>query len=398
MGGTPITILSWLGCLILCMALSGPALAASDPLHDLEVHRAPFVREIAQLRHIGTPEGVESLERVELGGTHQWISIRGRNRNNPVMLFIHGGPGTPMMHLSWAFQNGWEDYFTVVQWDQRGAGKNAAAGSRRALAGTMTIEQITQDAEALIALLQKRFNKGKVVVLGFSFGSEIGIRVARQRPDLVSVYVGVGQAVGQEGERILYERTLELARYHHNETAVKELLSVAPYPALQGYSSETAVMTVRRWATEFDGGWYGQKDLRLLYTLPTLAPEYTNRDLRAWIGANTWVGEQMYRELFSDDLHSLGRDFEIPIVFILGRHDLDTPYEDAVNYFEWLNAPAKKLITFERSAHFVMLEEPGRFIVTLVQDVLPYTEGAAVYDKDVLDAKSNSAITPSPTH
>lgn len=370
------------GYLIPCLALS-PARASSDPLKDLVAQRAPFVREIAQLRHIATPEGVESLEQVELGGTRQWISIRGRNRNNPVLLFIHGGPGTPMMHLSWAFQNGWEDYFTVVQWDQRGGGKNAVPTDRRKLAGTITLEQITLDAESLIEMLQKRFNKRKVVVLGFSFGSEVGIRVAKERPGLVSCYVGVGQAVGQDGERILYERTLAIARSRQNDKAVNELLAIAPYPAVQGLSSESSVMTVRRWATEFDGGWYGQKDLRLLYTLPALAPEYTSRDLHAWIEANTWVGEQIYKELFTDDLHSLGREFQVPIVFMLGRHDLDTPYEDAVKYFEWLNAPAKKLITFERSAHFVMLEEPGRFLVTLVQEVLPHTEGTAAYVKDV---------------
>ena len=86
--------------------------------------REEAVALLHDLRKIHTPEGIDTLEQIELNGEKQWINIRGKNKSNPILLFIHGGPASPMMPVAWAFQNGWEDYFTVVQWDQRVSGKN----------------------------------------------------------------------------------------------------------------------------------------------------------------------------------------------------------------------------------------------------------------------------------
>lgn len=109
-------------------------------------NRDYITARIRELRRIHAPEGIESLEAVPIGGMTQWVSIRGLNRDNPVILFIHGGPGTPMMPMTWAYQAPWEDFFTVVQWDQRGVGKNAVSTDRQALVETLTNDRIIDDA------------------------------------------------------------------------------------------------------------------------------------------------------------------------------------------------------------------------------------------------------------
>ena len=193
-------------------------------------NRDYIVGRIAELRRIATPEGIEALEQVDVGDSKQWISIRGLNRANPVLLMIHGGPGSPTMATSWAFQTPWEDYFTVVQWDQRGIGKNYAGENHETVGKTMTADRMVSDAEAVVAYLRKRLNKDKIVVLGFSWGTEIGTLLAQRRPEWLYAYVGVGQAVNDDAEAYIYKRSLELARRANNKQAIAELEALAPYP------------------------------------------------------------------------------------------------------------------------------------------------------------------------
>ena len=132
--------------------------------------RDSVTARLADLRKIHTPEGIEVLEQIDVGGTKQWISIRGLNKANPVLLMLHGGPGSPVMAMSWAFQKPWEDFFTVVQWDQRGMGKNFLSTDTSAVGPTMTVDRLTQDAEEVVAYLRRRLNKEKIVVPAYEPG------------------------------------------------------------------------------------------------------------------------------------------------------------------------------------------------------------------------------------
>src|SRR3546814_1644187 len=109
---------------------------------------------IREARRITSPNGIEELRAVEIGGIKQWISVRGRDRRNPILLFIHGGPASTEMPVNWLYQGAWEDYFTVVQWDQRGAGKTAASNDAAAVTPTITIDRMTADGEELVAHLR----------------------------------------------------------------------------------------------------------------------------------------------------------------------------------------------------------------------------------------------------
>jgi len=334
--------------------------------------RETITARIADLRKISTPEGIEALEPVEIGGTKQWISIRGLNRANPVLLMIHGGPGSPMMPSSWAFQTPWEDFFTVVQWDQRGVGKNAVAADHQALIPTMTMDRMVQDTEEMVAHLRKRLGKEKIVVMGFSWGTVLGTHLAAKRPEWLHAYVGVGQAGAGTDEKYIYSQVMELARKAKNEQAIKELQAIAPYPHPNNDTPIEKALAVRKWARVYNGGWYGRTDFDLYFALPDWAPEYTQADVEAHLKAMSWAGKHLMDDLNKDDLTKI-TTFKTPVIFMMGRYDLHTPYEPAKAYFDRIKAPHKRFISFERSAHFLMFEEPGRFLLALVNEVLPLT-------------------------
>jgi proline iminopeptidase len=328
---------------------------------------------LRDLQKVRTPEGIESLEQVELGGVKQWISIRGQNNNNPVLLFIHGGPGSPEMPQRWLWQRPIEDYFTVVQWDQRGVGKNAITHDSATIAPTLSLDRIVQDAAELSELLRRRFGQPKIVVMGHSWGSMVGLTLASRRPDLMHVYVGIGQVVSTVAEHDIWIGARERALAAGNQQALRELDSIAPYPAADGKFDLGKAMLARKWGTLYNGLWYGVPTQELMFDIGDWGPEYTPEDIKANSRNGSWAGGKLLTELQSFDFRTRVPAVKVPVVIMQGRWDLLTAYKPARAYFQQLKAPSKKLVTFERSGHLPMIEEPGRFLVTLVNDVLPLT-------------------------
>jgi pimeloyl-ACP methyl ester carboxylesterase len=338
--------------------------------------RAFATQAIAAGRRIATPEGIDRLEQVDVGGDRQWISIRGRNRANPVLLVVHGGPGTPTMPLAWAFQNTWEDFFTVVHWEQRGVGKNDATADRQALLPTLSLAQIVLDGEAVIDYLCHTLGKARVAILGFSWGAIVGARLAERAPGKVSVYAGVGQAVAAAFEPMILAETLAAAERAGDEQAVRELRALDLSPGPDGRFPLAQVQALRAVARRYDGMWYGHESLQVMNDLAALAPEYDERDVAAFQAGAGWIAQgPLAQDLATMDLRTL-QALQVPVVVLQGRYDLATPHAAAAAWLAALQAPAKALVTFERSAHFPMFEEPGRFLQALLQHVLPHTEGS----------------------
>jgi len=190
---------------------------------------APGRAVVAEIQRIVTPNGVQDSFEAVLGGARQAVNVRGADRDNPILLFVHGGPGSVEMPMAWSFQRPWEDYFTVVQWDQRGAGKSFPLNDPEALAPTMTLERYRDDAIELIELLSRRYGKRKVVLMGHSWGSAVGLAVAAKRPDLLHAYVGIGQAIDFcENERVGMAWTIARAKREGNAQAVREVEASSP--------------------------------------------------------------------------------------------------------------------------------------------------------------------------
>lgn len=336
--------------------------------------RTPFVEILRNARRIASPGGVEELLAVSIGGVQQWISIRGKDPRSPVLLFIHGGPGSPEMPASWLYQSGWEDYFVVVQWDQRGCGKSGAAALPDLADGGSLIDRMVADAREVVDFLRDRFERQKIVVLGHSWGTVVGTSLARSCPERLYAYVGVGQAIDWvENERASYAFVVQQAKALGLTEATIELEALAPYPDTAPTASTLVrLLTERKWVMQMGGMLHGCKDLDALDQAKALCPEYTAADLDASDQVEGAVN-RLLPELMCHDFKGLGQ-LDCPVVIAAGRFDFATPSSVARQWYDKLQAPAKHWLWFERSAHMPHIEESGRFLDFLVHTVRPLAQ------------------------
>jgi proline iminopeptidase len=343
----------------------GPAKPAS---------RAEAVAIIADARKIVTPNGVERLEKVRIGGIDQWVSVRGADRRNPVLLYIHGGPGYISMPMSWWFTRGLEEYFTVVQWDQRAAGKTYLLTDPKTIAPTLTHERMIADAEEMAAWSRKEFGKDKIFVLGHSWGSYLGLELAMHHPEWLHAYIGVGQVTnGPENERRGWRFAMDAARQAGNADAVRELEAIAPYAAPGQSVLMKDLYVQRKWIGFFGGVMSNRSDNVADSHLARLSPDYTDQEIAHIWDGNDFATPYLLPELVALDL-STNRKLAVPLILFAGRHDYNVNSELAVAWFNTVKAPEKHLVWFEHSGHMPMTEEPGKFFLSLVRIARPIAE------------------------
>ena len=198
----------------------------------------------------------------------------------------------------------------------------------------------------------------------------------QKRPEWFHAYVGMGQSSGPDNERELFRSLMERVRAANDTVAIRELEAVEPYPPPNGEPSVDQLLAVRKWARAYDGGWYGKPDFDLYFSLTDWGPEYSAQEAANVLTAMGWAGRQLLDVNDSLEDDELVEKFDVPVVFLQGRYDLHTPYSGAKAYFERLEAPKKVFVTFERSSHMMMLAEPGRFLMALVNEVLPLAGGS----------------------
>lgn len=337
----------------------------------LLITRSAMQRRVARQIAISSPNGIDSLEKIRIGGVDQWILIRGWDRSKPLLLFLHGGPGFPEMpfaHVNAAL----EKNFVVVQWDQRGAGKSYPAPH-----DSLDIEQFVADTRELSGLLLRRFNAPKLLLVGHSWGSMIGALAAARDPEKFFAYVGISQfADAPESERMMYRFALAQAERTSNDRASSALkkIGLPPYNRMRDFR------TMKNWVSTF-----GEREHRPIsrwqfVRLALASPVYSWRDLvNLAIGARTSF-EELWREVFYRV--NLLRDaprIEVPVYFFEGRHDrlVTASAAMAERYFYALDAPRRKqLIWFENSGHWPQLEEPEKYRGELVDVVLQQTSPA----------------------
>ena len=351
-----------------CTAIPAAALAQSRPATARDSARAV----IAATQAIA-PGGIDELKAIEIGGIKQWINVRGNDPANPILLFIHGGPGSTMMPESWTFQRPWEDFFTVVQWDQRGAGKTFSAAGRLPDT-TMTIDRMQADAEDVIQYLRRTYGRNKIFLMGHSWGSILGLRVAQHHPEWLYAYIGVGQVVdGQLNEVVGYRQTLDRAEATGNDAAVKGLKALAPYPNPDGRTPLAKILAERHWDVALGGMLYG-KTTSDDAAIQAMSPAYTDYDLvSARLGTMSSVKvlvPQLASVSFTNDTV-----FKCPVFFFAGAQDRTTPESLVESYFQRIQAPEKKFFRIERAAHYVVNEAPGEVLLDLVRDIRPLARG-----------------------
>lgn len=329
------------------------------------------VREFAQHRiasesRIATAHGISSLETVVLGNREQSILIRGEDKRRPVLLFLHGGPGGPVMFEARLFSRELEKHFVVVHWDQRGAGKSYSSDID---AAEMTIAQFKSDTVELIRLLQRRFQVERVLLVGHSWGTILGALVAHEHPELLWAYVGAAQVVDmQRNEQISYDHVVSLARRAGNQEALAELARIKP-----PYDSIQELKVQRRWLWHFlekerSVESPANTDDALIRVLES--PEYSLLDVWRTYKGLFWTLEVMWDGLKEVDLVRQVPRIDVPVYLLLGRHDRQVSVELAEEWLAQLEAPRKQIIWFENSAHDMHLDEPQRFQKVLIETVL----------------------------
>jgi pimeloyl-ACP methyl ester carboxylesterase len=258
-----------------------------------------------------------------------------------------------------------------VQWDQRGAGKTFASNDPAAIASTMTATQMISDTEFVVAYLLERFGKKKLFALGHSWGSYLGLEVARRHPESLHACVGTGQMIDtQRSEAEGYAFALQQARVHRNEGALRELRALAPYPGPIGTLSVERISAQRKWLIYYGGLTYGQTRFDYDADAWQLAPEYTERDIRLVDKGSLFSLERLIGVVESVNFDSL-KQVGCPLFIFQGKHDYETSYAVVKRWYDRLEAPHKRFVGFANSAHMAMLEQPGQYLESLVQLVRP---------------------------
>jgi pimeloyl-ACP methyl ester carboxylesterase len=293
-----------------------------------------------------------------IGGVEQWITIRAANAANPVLLFLHGGPGDIQSPLTDIYQP-LEQNFVLVQWDQRGAGRTLA---RAGLQQPASLEQLTRDGIELAEYLRGYLHTTNLTLLGHSWGSYLGVHIVKRRPDLFRAFVGTGQVVRWvDIAAAEYRFTLDRARESGNEKAIADLerLGGAPPDTLDRY------LIIRRYLNTYmadaDRRWIREQERLLEGSL-------TADELRAYRqGFRTMSG--MAGTLFSMDVTKLGMEFETPFFVVDGAEDHIAPPELARAYLQRIRAPAKRMTLIPGAGHFAPMTHTAAFTAELLQNL-----------------------------
>jgi pimeloyl-ACP methyl ester carboxylesterase len=275
-----------------------------------------------------------------------------------------------MSAAMWMFQRPIEEYFTVVHYDQRGAGRTYLEADPRAVELTLDIDRYVKDAIELAQHVQRRYGVAKVFLMGHSWGSVVGLKAALKRSDLFYAYVGIGQVINsRENERLGFEYAVREASEAKNEAALAELKSIAPYPGNEPLTRQRIVIA-RKWAQYYGGLSAYRTASRYYFNAPLVSPDYDKNAVLSIDKGNLLTLGRVLQEFLSVDFTGVTK-LSIPVIMFLGRHDYTTPAAQTEAWLAKLEAPYKRGVWFENAAHLIPFEEPGRMLVSLLEYVRP---------------------------
>jgi len=309
-----------------------------------------------------TAAAIQETRFVSLGGIEQWITIRGANRANPVLLIVHGGPGDAQSSLRSAYTV-YEKDFTIVQWDQRGAGKTYAQN----LTSPPEPERVELDGIELAQYLCNYLAKKKIIVLGHSWGSYLAVGMVQRRPELFVAYVGTGQVGSWRANiQVQFDFLLARARAANDRKRVEQLEEIGkPDPAsAEKYFSWWSMRNP--YMPPDDSKWF--EELRRIVRSD---PEFTEEYMKTLGEGMKYSGRTTVGAMLTTELPTTANTFKLPFFVIQGREDMVTPTSVAMNYFNVVKAPKKKLILIEHAGHFALVTHPEEFLAALVKNVRP---------------------------
>ena len=299
---------------------------------------------------------------VEIDGFKMGMIIKSKNSSNPVLLFVHGGPGMPEYFLTEKYPTGLEDYFTVVYWDQRGAGLSYAENIDQ---NTLSVDQYINDTIAVTNYLRDRFGQDKIYLMAHSWGTYFGIQAVKKAPQLYNAYIAVGQVTSQpESEQLAYEYMLD---YYSKTGDQKTLNTLLQNDYLSdGYDKirdsvmhRCGIGTTHQMKSVVTGIFFDSLQCKA-YTL--------TEKINLWRGKLLLNGNTRLK--MTDDLREKVTALDVPTYFFSGVYDYTVNYKMAEGYLDQLKAPVKKFYLFENSAHSPIFEEPEQMMQIIKNDIL----------------------------
>ncbi len=349
--------ISWIACAIVLVSI------VFLPAAFL-VHRKLRQAKIAAKLKINSALGIDEEQFVRIGGIDQWISVRGEDRNNPVLFILHGGPGCSYSIFTPHLRT-WEEHFTIVQWDQRGASRTfTRTGSGGS--GDISMGQLTRDAIDVAEYVRAYLRQDRIFLLASSIGSTFGVQVAMSRPDLFHAYIGTDQNVGMvRGSQENHQRLLDRLRAHGMAGGMRAVERIGADATRWTPRDFT---TLAQWAMKSDPSGC-RRTITLLKQAVWFAPSWRLRDIRALLKGMHFSLERLLPEIVRYDAWAQGTRFELPVFFFQGKNDVLTLTEQAQAYFADIQAPLKHMDLIADAGHFAMFLEPEQFLEKLLTHV-----------------------------
>jgi proline iminopeptidase len=317
---------------------------------------------------------IATLEQVRLGGVDQWVSIRGRSVDNPVLLYLSGGPGGSDLALV-RWNQRLEDRFTVVVWEQRGTGMSYPSIDP---SDALTLDRMVADGIELTRWLQGRFEEQKVYLVGNSWGTILGVLMAQRSPELFWAYIGTGQMVSpRETDRILYAQALGYADRTGDQALADRLREWGPPPYPDPTTDALAHATIGLLYEDLE-----PYDLAATEIRPnTMTDRFFHGEYGLLDSWNSLRGladmfSILYPELRDIDFRVSATRLELPVYLLEGRHELTSRRGPALEWYHLLQAPSKQLVWFERSGHNPQFEEATRYTDLMTGPILTATYGS----------------------
>lgn len=306
---------------------------------------------------------VEERVLIQLGGEKQYVEITGASNQNPVLLFIHGGPGWPQTPQLRYFSADLSKSFILTTWDQRGSGLSFQNNSNPK---NLSLQQIIQDAHELTLLLKQKFKQDKIYLVGYSWGSLVGMLLAERFPEDYHAYIGLAQVINlRSAVQTSRKWIAEQATANHDQVALNTLAQLNKPGFCQ--SELDCFFQQQELLNKYHGAVYDTTVLAKLEKAMTQYPDYQKYD---WEKGFQFSIQHLEKDLFATNLEKV-KELKVPVYFLLGRHDWNVPSVLAEAFLKKLKAPHKEIIWFENSAHELLEEEAGKFNTTLVEKLLP---------------------------
>lgn len=298
-------------------------------------------------------------EYVHINGIDQYLFHTGIKYDNPVMLFLHGGPGFAESTFSYIFQEKWEDIFTVVHWDQRGAGKTFTKNPDQ----HPTFELLLEDLLEIIQYLKEKYHKQKIILFGHSWGTVLGSMFIIKHPEEIAYYIGTGQVINMfENERVGYEKVKELALQANDKKSLRELEALGDYPGNNhGIAFKNKSAKLRAVQGKYNLAVTGNASAFLALIN---SPIFKLPDIAALMKMDR-PNQEVIEFWSTFDLRSESAEYKIPIYYILGKNDWQTPRIISEEYFKTISAPRKKIYLIPGAGHMTMIDQPNLFFDAL---------------------------------